>query len=63
MGNLELLERAFELAARGDISSIRELREALRQDGVSLIDLGQLSGRALMKQLTEEIAKARRARG
>lgn len=47
------LERAFELAESGDISSIEGLGRALNQEGYSL---NMLTGPLLMKQLRARIA-------
>ena len=62
MGNLELLERAFALAESGEITSVQEIREALRKDGTGQIDLIQFQGRALMAQLSGKIDVARHRR-
>lgn len=59
MGNLELLERAFNIAKSGEAETVDELREKLQEDGASLIDLDQFTGRALHRQLSEKIARSR----
>ena len=59
MGNIELLEKAFALADSGEVSSIRELRRALIADGITMIELQQFHGRALVRQLCKRIAKSR----
>ena len=58
MGNLELLERAFNLAESGEVADIDELRQKLLQDGVPIADLEQFRGRALAKQLCAKIRSA-----
>lgn len=58
MGNLELLERAFNLAESGEVADIDELRHKLLQDGVPIADLEQFRGRALAKQLCGKIRSA-----
>lgn len=60
MGNQELLERAFNLAESGEVTSINELCSALMGDGVPLADLAQFHGRALARQLCGKMAAARR---
>lgn len=60
MGNQELLEKAFALADSGEVSSIRELRKALIADGVTMSEIQQFHGPALVRQLSDRIAKARK---
>ena len=60
MGNLELLEKAFALADSGEVASIMELRRALVEGGVTMTELQQFHGRALVRQLSARIAKSRR---
>ena len=58
MGNLELLEKAFAIADSGEVSNIRELRRALVEDGITILELQQFQGRVLARQLSLRIAKA-----
>lgn len=60
MGNHELLEKAFALADSGEVASISELRRALIEGGITMIELQQFHGRALVRQLRERIAKSRK---
>ncbi|HXR95059.1 MAG TPA: hypothetical protein VN718_04230 [Rhizomicrobium sp.] len=60
MGNLELLEKAFALADSGEVSNITELRRALVEDGVTMTELQQFHGRALVRQLSSRIARSKR---
>lgn len=62
MGNLDLLEKAFALADSGEVTSIVELRTALIEGGITIIDLQQFHGKALVRQLSDRIAKAQRTR-
>ena len=52
------LERAFEMAGSGDVSSMDALSRALSQEGYSL---SMLTGPLLMKQLRARIAASRPA--
>jgi hypothetical protein len=60
LGNHELLEKAFALADSGEVASISELRRALIEGGITMIELQQFHGRALVRQLRERIAKSRK---
>lgn len=60
MGNLELLENAFDLAERGKVSNVTELCEKLAQRGASSAQLDQFRCRALGDQLRKRIAKSKR---
>lgn len=62
MGNLELLERAFNLAESGEVENIDQLRQTLLQDGVPISDLEQFRGKALSKQLCGKIKSAAKKR-
>ena len=50
------LERAFELARSGCCASITDIRQKLRSEGYSAV---QITGKALSKQLRELISAAR----
>jgi hypothetical protein len=50
------LERAFELARSGRVSSVSELRTVLKQE---LHDVAQVQGRQLTRQLKDLILAAR----
>ena len=60
MGNLELLEKAFAIADSGEVSTVMELRQALIGGGVTITELQQFHGRALVRQLSARIAKSRK---
>lgn len=50
------LERAFELAASGAMTSLSEIRAQLKAEGYSL---SQLQGRSLIRQLRQIMREAR----
>jgi len=54
--DLTALERAFELASSGACESVAEIKKALKSEGYAI---QQITGRALGKQLTELIQRAR----
>ena len=60
VGNLELLEKAFNLADSGEVSNMIELRRALVADGITMLDLHQFCGRHLNRQLSARIAWSKR---
>jgi hypothetical protein len=61
MSNIDLLERAFELAADGRSISIYDLYKILRKEGYSDVELVQLQGRVLSRQLRQKMVEARAA--
>ena len=54
--NLTALERAFELANSGNCENVDDIKKALKSEGYSD---QQITGRALGKQLTGLIRRAR----
>jgi hypothetical protein len=57
MNDKSPLERAFELAKSGRVSTIEEIRRSLRREGYSA---EQIEGPKLIRQLRELISVARR---
>ena len=57
--SLTRIERAFQLAASGKVSSVAEIRLVLKAEGYP--EDRQLHGRAVTTQLVKTIAKARGA--
>jgi len=57
-----VLERAFALAEDGTAQSMVHLRACLTEEGFSNIDLLQLQGRVLIKQILGKIASAKTAK-
>jgi hypothetical protein len=53
-----ILERAFEIAISGDVTSLRQLARALRAEGYDTTEIVQ-AGRVLRQQLNELMAAAR----
>lgn len=57
-GNLELLEQAFAYARNGKAHSVNDVRRYLAEQGYRMIELAQISDRALNQQLLAELKKA-----
>jgi hypothetical protein len=55
------LERAFEIAASGDVASLKELEKALRAEFYDAAEVA-MAGRSLRRQLLDLIAGARARR-
>lgn len=58
MSDKPFLERAFELARSGEVQSVDELRKRLAAEYGDRAAAGHLRGRALQRQLRDEIAAA-----
>ena len=58
MSNNDLLEQAFGYARSGKAYSVSDVRRYLAERGYRMVELDQISGRALSKQLLAEIQKA-----
>jgi hypothetical protein len=59
MGNLEWLQRAFAIADSGEAETIDDIRQTLKDGGITRLALSQFLGRSLKRQLLEKIAIAR----
>jgi hypothetical protein len=55
MNNHDLLQRAFEIADTGEVSSMVELRRKLASEGFAQWQTDQLGDKGLRKQLTDKI--------
>jgi hypothetical protein len=53
-----ILERAFEIAVSGEVTSLRQLARALRAEGYDTTEIVE-AGRVLRRQLNELMAAAR----
>jgi len=58
MSNHDFLERAFALADSGNARTVADLRNALIVEGYSRLDIAQLAGHALSRQLQARIKAA-----
>ena len=57
-----LIERAFALAASGRFRTVGEIRAQLHVEGVSHIELTELSGLTIRRQLRAALNEARKGR-
>lgn len=58
MSNHSLLERAFDLAGSGSVSSIERIRRKLVEEGYTYAEVSQLCGKGLAQQLLERVKLA-----
>jgi hypothetical protein len=58
MSNLNLVQRAFELADSGNYTRVGEIRMALSREGYTLLEMSQLSGKHLVRQLRARMLAA-----
>jgi hypothetical protein len=52
------LERAFELAENGEMSTVNEIRARLKKEQMDSVD-AHLAGQTIQKQLRERLARAK----
>lgn len=52
------LERAFEIAENGEVSTVNEIRARLKKEQMESVD-AHLAGQTIQKQLRERLARAK----
>jgi hypothetical protein len=56
--NPTVLERAFELARSGRFETVEFITKALRAEGYTTAEIGQITGRTLILQLRQLMAES-----